>query len=178
MQKTLHVWGAALQVVVQLVSQSSSIEQYQVVVFFVANCRGFQDQEGQICMKHVLDKLPKHDVIKLARPKWPTPTLILSHYTLSHNVFQDLCFWRGGPPAVESSIAVEDAIENRGLYHVFCTCFKEVLDTSTTIAQLSPLFGLGRGGSELLPVRGCEMAWHSLSQRGFYSVRRGEAEIV
>ena len=25
-----------------------------------------------------------------------------------------------GPPAVESSIAVEDAVENRGLYRVFC----------------------------------------------------------
>ena len=26
------------------------------------------------------------------------------------------------PPAVESSIAVEDAVENRGLYRIFASC--------------------------------------------------------
>ena len=40
------------------------------------------------------------------------------------------------PPAVESSIAVEDAVENRGLYRVFC--FALVLKGfGDTIAPLS-----------------------------------------
>ena len=70
---------------------------------------------------------------------------------------------------------------------LFRVCFKRGLrDYRTTIARLSPLLvsGLGWGGWELLPVRGCEIGRdrasqsHSLSQRGSYSCRGGEAERV
>ena len=55
---------------------------------------------------------------------------------------------------------------------------------SATIARLNPLSGLERGGWELLPVRGCEIGRdrafqsRSLLQRGSYSGRGAEAEIV
>ena len=52
------------------------------------------------------------------------------------------------PPAVETSIAVEDAVENRGLYRVLVSrMFQRGLrHYSATIARLSPLSGLERGG--------------------------------
>ena len=50
------------------------------------------------------------------------------------------------PPAVESSIAVEDAVENHGLYRVLVSCIWGFGHKSTTIARLSPLSGLERGG--------------------------------
>ena len=62
--------------------------------------------------------------------------------------------------------------------------FKGVGHYSATIARLSRLSGLERGGWELLPVRGCEIGRdrafqsRSLSQRGSYSGRGTEAEIV
>ena len=51
-------------------------------------------------------------------------------------------------PAVESSIAVEDAVVNRGLSRVFVSCLfsKGSRHCSTTIAHLSFLGGLERGG--------------------------------
>ena len=53
-----------------------------------------------------------------------------------------------GPPAVESSIAVEDAVENRGLYRVFVSrlFLRGFRHYSTTNAWLSPASGLERGG--------------------------------
>ena len=50
-------------------------------------------------------------------------------------------------PAVESSIAVEDVVENRGLYRVFVSrLFSSGLGHySATIARLRPLSGLERG---------------------------------
>ena len=52
------------------------------------------------------------------------------------------------PPVVESSIAVEDAVENCGLYRVFVWRLFEngLRHYSTTIARLSFLGGLERGG--------------------------------
>ena len=61
---------------------------------------------------------------------------------------------------VESSVAaVEDTIENRGLYRVFVSrlFWRGFGDYNTTIARLSPPSGLERGGWELLHVCGCEM---------------------
>ena len=51
-------------------------------------------------------------------------------------------------PAVESSIAVEDAVENRVLYRVFVSrLFQRGFGHySATIARLSPPSGLERGG--------------------------------
>ena len=51
-------------------------------------------------------------------------------------------------PAVESSIAVEDAVENCGLYRVFVSrlFLRGLGHYSATIARLSPLSGLERGG--------------------------------
>ena len=51
-------------------------------------------------------------------------------------------------PAVESSIAIEDAVENRGLYRVFVSRLfsRDLRNSSATIARLSPLSGLERGG--------------------------------
>ena len=52
------------------------------------------------------------------------------------------------PPAVETSIAVEDAVENRGLYRIFVSrlFLRGLGHYSATIARLSPLSGLERGG--------------------------------
>ena len=68
---------------------------------------------------------------------------------------------------------------------LFRACFKGVWGHySTTIARLNPESGLERGGRELPPVRGCEIARDSASQsrsllqRGSYSGRGSEAEIV
>ena len=49
-------------------------------------------------------------------------------------------------PAVETSIAVEDAVENRGLYRVFVSRLFErgFRHYSATIAPLSPPSGLER----------------------------------
>ena len=59
-------------------------------------------------------------------------------------------FWKQPewPPALESSIAVEDAVENSGLYRVFVlgSCSRGFRHYSATIAQSSPLSGLERGG--------------------------------
>ena len=63
------------------------------------------------------------------------------------------------PPAFESSIAVEDAVENRSLYRVLVSRLfqRGFRHYSITIARLSPLSGLERGGWGLLPVFGCEI---------------------
>ena len=84
------------------------------------------------------------------------------------------------PPAVDSSIAVEDAVENRGLYRVFVSRLfqRGFRHHSTTIVRLSPPSGLERGGWGLPPLLGCESQSRSPSQRGSYSCRGGEAEIV
>ena len=59
--------------------------------------------------------------------------------------FRQFAQW---PPAVESSISVEDAVENRGLYRVFVSRLlsRGFRHYSTTIARLSPPSGLERGG--------------------------------
>ena len=53
--------------------------------------------------------------------------------------------------AVESSIAVEDAVENHSLH-------------STTIARLRPVSGLEQGGKTPTSVCGCEIGRDSTSQ--------------
>ena len=68
----------------------------------------------------------------------------------------------------------------------FRACFNGVLDTIAPLSRgwAPPLSDLERGGWELLPVHGCEIGRdrasqsHSLSQRGPYSGRGAEAEIV
>ena len=52
------------------------------------------------------------------------------------------------PPADESSIAVEDAVENRGLYRVFVLCLfsRGFRHYRATIARWSRPSGLERGG--------------------------------
>ena len=66
----------------------------------------------------------------------------------------------------------------------FALTLKGFWHCSATIARLSPLSGLERGGWELLPVHGCEIGRdrafqsRSLSRRGSYSGQGAEAEIV
>ena len=62
-------------------------------------------------------------------------------------------------PAIESSIAVEDAVENRNLYRIFVLRLlkKGFRHKSTTIARLSLLSGLEPGGWEFLVVCGCKI---------------------
>ena len=82
-----------------------------------------------------------------------------------------------------SSIAVEDAVENRGLYRVFvsrlfCRGFRHY---STTIARLSPPSGLERGSWGLPPVFGCEIGPPNrtpLSQRRSYRPWKSPANLV
>ena len=62
------------------------------------------------------------------------------------------------PPAVESSIAVEDGWESQPLSRFVSCLFQEVFRPySATIARLSPLSGLERGGWGLPPLFGCEI---------------------
>ena len=72
-------------------------------------------------------------------------------------------------PAVESSIAVEEAVDYRGLYRIFVSCFfsKGPRRHSTIIVRLSLLSALGWGGGVILPVwmrdrakKGLAMALH------------------
>ena len=71
----------------------------------------------------------------------------VSDIVLTIGVFRNKVTLRVAP-WVESSIAVEDAIENRGLYCVFVSCLfsRSFGHYSTTIARLSPPSSLERGG--------------------------------
>ena len=66
------------------------------------------------------------------------------------HISADPSYW---PPAVESSIAVDDAVENRGLYRILVSRLfvsrlfgRGLGHYSATIARLRPLSGLERGG--------------------------------
>ena len=87
-------------------------------------------------------------------------------------------------PLVESSIAVEAAVDYSGLYQIFVSFLfsKSLSHYSTTIAQLSLLIRRLRmrqsSDSACAWTRDGAVQSHSLSQRGSCSGRGGKAEIV